>query len=330
MKTALILESPLAELEQRCEQWRQESPDGVHIHGLDAGESLAALLSRLNDVPCACFVEVPEQAHAEEFLRDVTAWPSSLSLVLRAMPDAMEGWHQAVAAIPSQATDEHPASSEAGEDAETASAPRAKGRPFARLIPRIHARHKQASYQMMSERNLSGFTFYMPTTVAFEGYEFLPPQASDADEALSHEERMDKYDLRRWLARYLTMLGDDGQMIWLRSETAFERGKKGLDIEMANYCREKSGISAIVEGGLGTVRHVLNFEKHSAGIGLVMPDDVYDGSFSLHDVRDFVDSEMAQLEDRGSRLSLGVLGGGQLAGSDIRGHYWQKSGDSRD
>ena len=171
---------------------------------------------------------------------------------------------------------------------------------------------------MNPERNLSGFTFYMPEPDALEGYEVV---LSDEGEASRSS------DLAAWIARLVTTLDGMQTIILLYSDTAMTRGGKGYDIEMSAWCRERCGVPVIAAGGVATVKHVLNFELHGKAAGMVLPDAVYDGSFSLHDVRAFVEEEVARQKERGSRLSLGVLGGGKLAGSDINGHYWQQGND---
>jgi len=347
MHTALILEAQLANLEARIAELKDEHPDALRVSGIEKNARLLDMAA-LASAPWPCLVDIPHALEPDVFLEGLKTWPKFVSLVVHAMPEHARLWQEAVEAIPganekpapetSGNNDSHPAS---GQEVDSVkSAEKVQGElgameesdeeriHFPRLIPYIHARHKEKTFQMTTDRELSGFLFYVPVSAGLEGYEFLPPD-QDEDEVLDHDERMQKYDLRRWLARYLAALGEDSQVIVLRSETAIVRGKKGCDIEMSAYCREKSGVQVIAEGGLGTVRHVLNFERYGRGAAVVMPDDIYDGSFSLHDVRSFVDSELAKVSDRGSRLSLGVLGGGRLAGNDMQGRYWQ-TGDEKD
>lgn len=338
MKTQLILESDLAVLADRLPSFIPEEPGAVWVHGVPEGSRLSSMEAVLT-APLPCLLEVPKGASPEDFLIGVEEWPEHLSLLVWGMPDDVRAWCRKVHEIP--------AATAADDEAETGSEPPAEDGPqdemevadnddggkddvneaeetpppqLPRIVAGIRARHKEPFFEMTHERDLSGFNFYVPTTAGFEGYEIILPAAEE--ELLSHAERMEKYDLRRWLGRFVAALENMEPVFFLVSETAINRGGKGYDIEMSAYCREKAGVRVIAHGGVATVKHVFNFERHGRGLAVVLPDEIYDGSFSLHDVRAFVDAELAKIKERGSRLSLGVLAGGTLAGGDIKGHYW--------
>jgi len=318
MNTGLIVEACLQGLSDRWAELVKEQPDAVLVSGANAGLRLADCEELLNPV-LSVLLDVHAESGPDVLLDGLDVWPPGLSLVVHGRPDAVRAWVEAVLGYREQ--EEGWAQHEGAKDGKEMSDSPAHVWP--RVIPHLRARHKEKVFSMNPERNLSGFTFYMPDMAAMEGYELVFDDDGE-EEPLSHAERMRRFDLARWLGRYVAALEGMRPVMLLQSLTAEARGQKGYDIEMAAYCREKCGVPVIAMGGVGTVRHVLNFERHGQGAGIVLPDSVYDGSFSLHDVRAFVDEELAKFADRGSRLSLGVLGGGELAGSDMHGSYWQK------
>lgn len=286
---------------QRLVQARDEGADGALLRQLP-DKTMAELLAEVAPLPLPCMLEVADDAAADLWLDGMEEWPAGVSLMLWGRPERIAEWKERVMALPA-------AGSEDGDAL------------AGRIVAAIRARHKQVSFNMVSERDLSGFSFYTPVQAGLEGYEIVVDGAEA--EVLSHEERMSKYDLRRWLGRYVAALnGVQPLVFFLHSETAEKRGGKGLDIEMSAYCRERCGVPVIISGGLATVRHVFNFARHGQGAGVLLPASIYDGSFTFRDVRAYLEEEMRRAKEEHSRLALGVLGGGRLAGE--QGHYWQK------
>lgn len=285
----------------RLEQAWEEGASGALLRGLPT-QPLAELLGEMESLPLPCLLDVDAGTDPDAWLEGIHDWPPGLSLLVWGKPERIAAWRTVVTALP-----------ETGEED--------GGRLTGRIVPGIRARHKQTSFNMVKERDLSGFSFYAPIQAALEGYEIVLDEVGE--ETLSHEQRMAKYDLNLWLRRYIAALGHIQPLAFLlHSETAELRGGKGLDIEMSAYCHEKCGVPVIISGGLATVRHVFNYARHGQGLGVLIPSAIYDGSFTLADVREYVASEMQRLEEESGRLSLGVLGGGRLAGE--QGHYWQK------
>jgi len=332
MKMGLIVELELDKIESGVEQLLSEQPDGLMVEGWQAGMRIAECPSVL-EIPLPVLLKVSGNCRPDAMIEGMESWPDTLSLLVPGRPDAIAEWVTSIMQIPTQETeDNHPETAadetdlEAEQHEEDASS---SSRVWPRIIPWVEARHKEKTFRMNSERNLSGFTFYMPETAGMEGYEIIFPDSEE--EALTHAERMKKYDLRRWLGRYVSVLNQmHDPLVMLSSRTAIERGLKGYDIEMAAYCREQAGLPVIASGGVGTVRHILNLERDGMVAGAVLDKDIYDGSFSLHDVRAFVDAEMDKLKRRGSSLSSGVLAGGRLAGDSTGSSYWQKQAETAD
>lgn len=314
---------------ERLTQMADEGAAGLIIRDVPDGP-LSAILPMLENATLGVVLDVSDAADAEVFLEGLTIWPQGVTLLLGGLPERIAAWHRAAAGLLAAAKeqqaseDAEPAPTVDSAEPDTVATHEAAAHIQAVLppiMPVLRIRHKERIYTMNPERNLSGFTFYSPMQAGFDGYELVLP-GSDT-EALSHEQRYEKYDLGRWLGRYIVAM-QDAQPIcfYMHSETAVLRGGKGLDIEAAAYIRERCGVPVLADGGLATVKHALNFARHGKGLGIVFPQHIYDGSFTLHDVSDYVSAELDRLSDRGSRLSLAVQAGGQLASEP--GTYWEQ------
>ena len=314
MQTKLLCEVAWDDLATRIPVLHEQGVSGVCVRGMPQDISLGDLSELLREAPFPCLVEMPDGA-SEAVLDDLEYWPIRLSLLVWGGPERIEAWAGKVAVIPSE-----PSVSQRNDKAVNTSGHEGEEDPrLPRIVAGIRARHKEVPYAMNTSGELSGFRFYSPSTASCEGYEIVFPGSDE--ELLSHEERMEKYDLRRWLSRFVHALKGMAPVFLLHSETAEGREGKGLDIEMSAYCRERTGAGVIASGGLATVRHVLNYERYGKGMAVLFPTHVYDGSFTMHDIRAFVDGELAD-SNRSSSLAAGVYGSGRLAGQ--QGGHWQQ------